>query len=206
MSAEVIRALVAAKKQFKAIRKDTQGYNYKYFDLSEIKEATNEALLDQGLVVIQHPLSDKEKGLGIRTEIQHHEGVMSYEFFAPPQFTQVNQEGIQALGSIITYLKRYHLCALLGLAEDDDDCASVVNQTPRQQAKTPNPKPKPKRIKDHKEFLTLKAIVVKHKYVSTLDSAANGNWEELAIEDYPKVRAFVSDLVTKAQAEEMGGE
>lgn len=208
MTSTVIKALIAAKKNFTAIQKDTQGHNYKYFDLAEIKAATNDALLSEGLLVIQHPIVTEADGLGITTEI-HHEGgeFIKYDFHAPSRFTQVNQKGIQALGSIITYLKRYHLCAILGLAEDDDDGkVAVDNYKEPESQQAPKPKPKPKTIKEHKDFLPLKAVAVKHGFIPKLNEGANGDWENIDISEFAGVRAFVVGLVEKMQTQEILGQ
>jgi hypothetical protein len=65
---------------------------------------------------------------------------IAFELSAPiPQADRMNP--VQALGSVITYLRRYSLLALLGLAADDDDGnmgqAETARREPARQIKAP---------------------------------------------------------------------
>jgi len=57
---------------------------------------------------------------------------------------QVDGRGLQAMGSTLTYLKRYALTAMLGIAADEDDDANSVdgNLAEVRDRKTENPKTK----------------------------------------------------------------
>ncbi len=127
---ELLKALVRARKNFTAINKNMQGFGYKYADLGELFKATLPALAAEGVVVIQFPICPAPQTMGIRTELWHESGEhFSYEFIPELNLQNVGtQKGVQALGSLISYLKRYHFAAIMGLAAEDDDGATAVQE------------------------------------------------------------------------------
>lgn len=127
---ELLKALVRARKNFKIITKNREGYGYKYADLGELFDATLPALAAEGILVIQVPVCPTPQLMGIRTELWHESGQsLSYEFVPDLNLQNVGtQKGVQALGSLISYLKRYHFAAILNLAAEDDDGAAAVQE------------------------------------------------------------------------------
>lgn len=107
----------------------------KYAPLSEIIEISKPVLSKHGLAVMQTPFIEYEtineqnaKQIGIvsvTTNLVHTSGEI-LEF--PPMVMKVSNLNPQALGSIITYCRRYSLSSILGLAgrEEDDDANSAV--------------------------------------------------------------------------------
>jgi hypothetical protein len=127
---ELLKALVRARKNFKTITKNREGYGYKYADLGELFDATLPALAAEGILVIQVPVCPTPQLMGIRTELWHESGQsLAYEFVPDLNLQNVGtQKGVQALGSLISYLKRYHFAAILNLAAEDDDGAAAVQE------------------------------------------------------------------------------
>jgi uncharacterized protein (DUF3820 family) len=75
-----------------------------------------------GLVVIQLPTSEyHDNGIGIKTIIAHKNGTSIHSSCIVPVGEQAT--GQQA-GAILTYLRRYCLASIGGLATTDDDCES----------------------------------------------------------------------------------
>ena len=109
-------ALAKAQAAFPAISRDkevnTGSYKFKYAPLESIIAATRGPLGDNGLAVSQ--LVDEDV---LVTMLLHESGaVLSARTTIPAV------KDIQALGSAITYLRRYALTSILGIsAEDDDD-------------------------------------------------------------------------------------
>lgn len=111
---------------------DTGQYSYKYATLAQTMQLVRPVLARHGLAVMQvvHSLDEQ---LAVQTVIRHSSGgtiesgwLMSRQ---PPNAQQT--------GSTITYFRRYQLCALLGIAPDDDDdgkAASAVTQPARRRA------------------------------------------------------------------------
>lgn len=91
-------------------------YTFKYATLSACMEAAAPALKESGLAVTQ--LVNKTKG-ELVTVLMHKSG----QYVTSVLPLNLNQN-YQALGSAITYLKRYSYCAILGIVADDDDDAN----------------------------------------------------------------------------------
>lgn len=124
---QVIKALINVQKEFKPPQRDgaNKFANYKYTTLDAILNALIPITTKHKLFISQEPVSKVEDGqtfIGIVTRVFHESGEV---FESAPFFIKWEQgakmNGIQSTGSIITYLKRYTLCALLGINSDDDD-------------------------------------------------------------------------------------
>ena len=109
-------------------------YGYSYADLPSIMAAVRPVLAQHGLAVTQEVHSGGGDALVVETRVLHSSGgaITSGALVVrmPPNPQQT--------GSTITYLRRYQLCALLGIAADDDDgrAASAVTQPPRKRTAT----------------------------------------------------------------------
>lgn len=91
------------------------GYTYSYADLSEVYEAVRPALASEGLGFFHLTNQDRES-VSVTTVLTHEGGGQIETTLA---WGVSNR--IQDLGSIITYLRRYTLSALLGVASEEDD-------------------------------------------------------------------------------------
>lgn len=128
-------ALAKAQASFATVKKDKTvkagSYSYKYAPLDSIIEATRQPLADNGLVVVQ--LIDDDD---LVTMLIHESGAQLAGRASLP-----TSAGIQELGSAITYLRRYALQALLGIAAEDDDDgnrAAEDRATPRKATRQPD--------------------------------------------------------------------
>jgi DNA-binding CsgD family transcriptional regulator len=126
-------ALRAAQAEFPNVKKDRQGYGYKYADLSSCLEAVREPLSKNGLSIVQFPSSIDGKQFLV-TQLMHDSGeYISGEYLLDtsiPEKSKMNT--CQAMGSSLTYARRYSLAAMVGLAQEDDDAASTSPQ-PKQE-------------------------------------------------------------------------
>ena len=125
---ELLAALIAAKKEFKPVLKDSVNPHYrnKYASLSAILEAVEQPLLDRGLVVIQLIQAD-DTGTVLITRLFHESGQSIESKYPLPQVGD-----IQKMGSAITYAKRYSISALLSVVGEEDDDAESLRQAPTQ--------------------------------------------------------------------------
>ena len=152
---ELIKALAKATLEFEPITKDgdaqvttkTGGkYGYGYATLDNIIKATKKGLADNGLN-IRHYNEDKEDGkLWLVSELRHVSGCEPDKTESPiEKFTEGSyMSAIQSFGSVITYLKRYHMGELLNLAiDEDDDGKSGDKGKPAQKPVDEKPKEKP---------------------------------------------------------------
>ena len=134
---KLIDALVKARAAFKPVIREAVGQvgqnrEYKYADLAGILEATMPALLAHELVVLQGV--DAESATLI-TRITHPSGEW-IEASYPLKFDQ----SPQALGSALTYARRYSYQSLLCLAAADDDAADAEAKTPAKKKTPPSVK------------------------------------------------------------------
>jgi hypothetical protein len=126
-------ALAKAQGEFppipreRTVRIKTQGggtYSYSYAPLDVILAAVRPVLARHGLSLIQR-LDDENGRPAIRTEIRHAEGgKISASFLIgdrPPN--------PQQLGSLLTYLRRYTIQAMLGIAPEEDDDGQAAAKT-----------------------------------------------------------------------------
>jgi ERF superfamily len=113
-------------------------FKSKYADLAACWDACRKALSENGLAVIQTP----EVGNGyvtIVTLLAHESGewIRSWLPMRPKDFSP------QAVGSTMTYARRYALAAMVGLAQVDDDAESA-----QQRGMDPN-QPDPKKTREY---------------------------------------------------------
>lgn len=132
-------ALVAALAELTVIERgrkakiETKGggsYGYSYADLGDVVATTRPVLAQHGIVALT-PVSGREGGLQVTVTLLHRSG--ERETFDPLPFAGSNDP--QAVGSLITYYRRYALLAALGIATGDDDDGARGSQA----AKAPKP-------------------------------------------------------------------
>lgn len=123
----VAKALAAAQKNFPKVKKDTSGYGYKYATLDQCLDAVQGPLADQGLAITQILSPSNPQEIHLQTILMHTSGEWLLSDFAIPAVANKGMNQAQALGSAITYARRYALCAICGIAaEEDDDGAAAV--------------------------------------------------------------------------------
>jgi hypothetical protein len=111
------------KRQTASVATRTGGrFTYHYADLGDILTAIGPALADLGLSVT-FDTALAEGMLRVTALVHHAAGHSAASTFAVPLATETRMSPAQAMGSALTYARRYALCAALGIvtAEDDDD-------------------------------------------------------------------------------------
>jgi len=130
-------AMAAFQGSVEQIRKDKKAmagsYSYAYADLGGILATVRPALAANGLAVMQALGNAQDGRPTITTTLMHKGGHSERSTFAFPAQTDA-----QRLGSWVSYIRRYALCAMLGVvAEDDDDGAYASQPSPTRAAKAP---------------------------------------------------------------------
>lgn len=128
----LIEALALAQLEFTAIerihtakvssKRTGVEYTYDYADLAAVLTAVRSACARQGIAILQPPLVG-QRSVTVTTLIAHKSG----EFIRNELMLPLDDPNPQAVGSAITYARRYSLQALLGVApEDPDDDAQAA--------------------------------------------------------------------------------
>lgn len=115
---ELIKAFVAAQSEMDAVYKNATNpaFKSKYADLASVMEAVMPALSKNGLALMQSA-SFEDDVVSVETMILHTSGgSASTVLSAKPQNATP-----QGIGSVQTYLRRYSLMAITGVAPEDDD-------------------------------------------------------------------------------------
>jgi hypothetical protein len=113
-------ALALAQGQIKSASKDATNPHFKnrYASLASVWDACRSALAANKLSLSQHPSADvQRKEVSVTTILLHASGEYLQSTLAAP-LTQMTP---QAIGSAITYARRYALSGIVGIAPDDDD-------------------------------------------------------------------------------------
>lgn len=130
---EVASALSKAQSLFKNIFKENTAkiktksgaeYSYSYADLASILEITREPLAKNNLCVTQSS-NIIDGSLSITTMLIHSSGQYLKNVLQLP-IVDTGNNAIQAIGSSITYGRRYELASMLGIAAEEDDDANAV--------------------------------------------------------------------------------
>ena len=138
---KLAEALAKAQAQIKGAVKSAENpyFKSKYADLSEVWEVIRKPLSDNGLSVVQLPGWDSTAGrVTLTTMLLHTSGqkISSTISMRPEKDTP------QAVGSAITYARRYALAAMVGVVQEDDDGQDASR--PETEQRPPEKKPAPK--------------------------------------------------------------
>lgn len=126
---ELAEALAKAQSEMKPAAKDGKNPHLKnsYATLDSIIETTRHPLSSNGLSFSQL-LQQGDTGLLLETFLLHSSGQwLQSEVLVTPSTGNRGINEMQALGSALTYLKRYALAAMLGISVDIDDDGNNAN-------------------------------------------------------------------------------
>lgn len=162
---ELLKAFITAQSEMDGAKKtaNNPAFKSKYADLAAVCDAVMEALTKNKIGVIQAPSFDDE-GLHIQTMFVHESGGAMWETIS----IRPTKTDPQGLGSAITYLRRYSLAAMCGIAPEDDDANAASGvRTARTVAKS----------------IDLKADGTWQKYTAAIDAtetldALQAAWKE----------------------------
>lgn len=113
-------AVAAAKASIPPIVRNREGHNAKrYVDFAAIARVVDPILASHGLSYrFRTTQGDK---INVTCVLAHRAGHFEETTLAGPADTSGNKNAIQSIGSTLTYLQRYSLVQMLGLAAADDD-------------------------------------------------------------------------------------
>jgi hypothetical protein len=124
---DLFSALATAQGEIAAAEatQENTHFDYKYANLQNCLDACRKPLADNELCVIQLPTVLEGGVVQVTTILGHSSGQsISQTMTMMPEKT-----GPQPVGSCITYLRRYMLCAMVGIGQQDDD-ANLASKDP----------------------------------------------------------------------------
>lgn len=116
----LFKAFINFQKEFKGMKADATNPFFKstYITLDGILETVRPILTKNGLAIFQE-VKGSEGTISVKTKILHESGEsLDTEWL---EMKPAKSNDPQALGSCITYAKRYQLGAVLGICESIDD-------------------------------------------------------------------------------------
>ena len=120
----LIPALVKFNSSVSNVAKDAKADRYRYATLAQVLDTIRQPLADCGLAVTQ-AFDD----LTLVTTLWHISGEMIESRMTIPSVEARGMNSAQAMGSAISYARRYAILALLNLATEDDDAQSAGHST-----------------------------------------------------------------------------
>lgn len=136
--AKIATALASAQAEIEGAHKDSENPHFRsrYADLASVVAACR-PLSAHGIAFVQMPRAEGGRCY-VRTILIHTSG----ESLASELSVKMDKETVQTLCSCITYLRRYGLMAMAGIAPEDDDGEGAMNRTkPARPRKARKPKP-----------------------------------------------------------------
>ena len=128
---ELAKAMVKVQAGLPGAKKsaDNPFYKSKYADLKECHKAGRDILSENGLCVIQ-TLGGTAESPSVITTLMHVSG----QWIKGENAMTPDKKGPQAIGSCITYGRRYGYSAIIGLHQEDDDGEGATNRSKSKQA------------------------------------------------------------------------
>jgi hypothetical protein len=135
----LVKALAVAQSKIKNPKKNTKNtfFGSSYADLAEVLDMVRDSFDGTGLSFIQMPTYDGDIARGtltLETTLFHETGEWITSTWSSPVPNQKARDGKdipigpQAIGSATTYMRRYAVTAMVGIAQDDDDGESLSDQ------------------------------------------------------------------------------
>ena len=218
-TSQINTALADLQTQLPRIAKDNTAnvptksggsYRYSYADLADISQAILPLMGKLGLSFISRPTVVEGGRFVLAYELRHISGeVVPGEYPLPNPDRGTPQE----IGGAITYARRYCLCAVTGVAPDDDTDAQAAERAAqrRERRETRQPADRPakdspisgeqqRRMQDGFEAAGIAGKDARVKYASTVVERAIASATELTHVEAEKVIQRLGDDVRKAQA------
>lgn len=189
-------ALAKARLSMGAIPKNKTAnagkFSYRYADLADVMEAVKQPLADKGLVLSQH-VHGEANNIGIETVLLHESGEWMSSTISIPVVSQNGRmNAAQEVGTTITYLRRYSVTAMLGIASDDDTDASDAPAPPKPAVPDKKPDDSGKLVADVKNAVAAaKARGIDELVVEGYRRDAQEAWKKNNLDE---VRRIVGEL------------
>ena len=136
----LLECLANAQAEFVSLPKDKNGYNYKYTDLDTVISTVKPILAKHKLGFMQSLTTLENGKWGITTRVFAAAGEWIEDTTPLPDVSLAKGNAAQNVGAAITYMKRYTLCAMLGISSDEDPDGNVDYNARKNQSEKPEAK------------------------------------------------------------------
>lgn len=192
---EIAKALSMAQSEMKSAKKDAKNPFFKsdYATLESVSEACLPALNKQAIAVTQLTNVSQDGLTQLITLLIHSSG----QWISSTYPVHPTKNDPQALGSALTYARRYSLAAIAGVVTSDDDGESAMDRDNKPQEKiTYVPKEKityVPRMSGPTEGTNAVSGVLSQKQLSRLFAISKkAGWSEQDVRDYLKAMGLTS--------------
>ena len=124
---ELATALAKAQGAMEGALKDSSNpfFKSKYADLASVWSACRKALTDNGLSVVQltSSVDTSPDSIEVTTQLCHASG----QWIRSSLTMKPVKNDPQSVGSLLTYMRRYGLSAMVGIAPKDDDDGNAAS-------------------------------------------------------------------------------
>jgi len=121
---DLLAAMAEAQKKIQnaEVDQDNEFLKSRYASLASVMSVVRTPLAEQGLSIIQYAVKSGEPGwLTVETMLGHSSG----QYITSRMSMKPEKDTPQALGSCLTYIRRYSISALCGVAQYDDDAEAT---------------------------------------------------------------------------------
>ena len=117
---ELAKAMLKVQAELQPALKDRENTFSKsrYATLNSVMDACRDALITNGIWLVQHPVPLEIGHLGLLTKLVHTESGQWQSALMTMPLPKADPQGY---GSALTYARRYSLSALVGIVTEDDD-------------------------------------------------------------------------------------
>jgi len=115
-------AMIKANAEVKNLYPSSKGYGYNYIPLEKVIDEVKPIYAKHELSILQLPISENNE-IGIENIIIHSSGESLSRKITVGHIQMKGANQIQADGAVFTYLRRYSIVSITGIAGDvDTDC------------------------------------------------------------------------------------
>lgn len=117
---KLLESFAKAQADFPTLPKDKNGYHYRYTDLDTVISTVRPILAKNGIGFMQSLTTLESGKWAITTRLFNNAGEWIEDTTPLPDVSLEKGNAAQNVGAAITYMKRYTLCAMLGISSDED--------------------------------------------------------------------------------------
>ena len=192
---ELMAGLADVQFETPTLPKSSQAYGYKYTDLDTIVQTVKPILHKHNIGYMQSVGATPDGAQTLTTRVFNNKGQYIEDTTVLPVITGTKNNTAQTLGMSITYMRRYTLCAMLGITSDEDvEASTVAQQTPA--------KAEPKKIPTAKADFELKggeSTPAEKKEIGALLTSKDADGKPVFTKDEVKAYSDMRKDFTAAQ-------